>query len=265
VKAYVSGLSLLGPGLPGWEEARPILAGERPYRESELALPPLDILSPTERRRTGLPVRLALSAALHAARSAGCDPATLGSVFGTSNGDGPVIGAILETLSGPERLISPTQFHNSVHNAAAGYWSIAAKSTRPSTCIGGQDWTFAASLLKAVAEVTAEGAPVLMCVYDAPLPPPLAAVRPTTCGFAVGMVLSPEARRTGEPLLRLRYVAAPPDRAAEPAVEALRPLHRGNPAARSLRLLETIARGDEAVVPLAFLEDARVDVSVVRP
>jgi hypothetical protein len=265
VRVYVAGLSVNGPGLAGWAAARAVLAGETPYQPADPVLPPIDILSPNERRRTGLPVRLALTTALQAARDAGCDPASLSSVFGSSNGDGPVIGAILETLAGPDRLISPTQFHNSVHNAAAGYWSIATHSTRPSTSIGGHDCTFAAALLKAAAEATTEGTPVLLCVYDAPLPPPLAATRPTACSFAVGMVLSPEpCGAATPPLLRLRYVAAPPDQPTEPAIEALRPLHRGNPAARSLRLLETIARGGEDVVPLAFLGDARVDVAVVQ-
>ncbi len=58
--------------------------------------------------------------------------------------------------------MSPTQFHNSVHNAAAGYWSIAHGSRQPATCLGAHDWTWAAALLKAVAEVAATGAPVLL-------------------------------------------------------------------------------------------------------
>ena len=49
---------------------------------------------------------------------------SVGNVTGLlGNGDGTVIGPMLETLAaaGPEeRPVSPTQFHNSVHNAPAG-------------------------------------------------------------------------------------------------------------------------------------------------
>ena len=47
----------------------------------------------------------------------------------------------------PNGTISPTQFHNSVHNAAAGYWHIAAGSAAPSLSVGGHDGAFAAGLL----------------------------------------------------------------------------------------------------------------------
>ena len=263
MKVYVSGVSVLGPGLAGWQEARRVLAGEQPYRRADLVLPVPEILPPNERRRTSLSVRLAIMAALQACAAAGLDPSQASSVFATSNGDGQVIAAILETLCGTERLISPTQFHNSVHNAAAGYWSIATGCTRASTSIGGHDFTFAAGLLKAAAEALSERRPVLLCAYDAPMAPPLSTVRPTEFPFAIGMVLSAGTRGTGEPQLRIRYIAEPPSgRHQEPEAEALRALHCGNPAARSLRLLEALARREEVPVSLAFLADARVDVSI---
>mgnify|MGYP002075717815 CR=1 FL=1 len=37
----------------------------------------------------------------------------------------------VSVFASDDRLISPTRFHNSVHNAPSGYWSIAARSTRP--------------------------------------------------------------------------------------------------------------------------------------
>ena len=78
----------------------------------------------------------------------------------------------------------PTAFHSSVHNAAAGYWSIAMASRQPATCLGCHDWTWAASLLKVMADVAADGEPVLLCCYDHPL----AALRPTMAAFGVGLV-----------------------------------------------------------------------------
>src|SRR5690606_40428753 len=67
-------------------------------------------------------------------------------VFASSGGDYPIIDQICKALCEPERLVSPTQFHNSVHNSAAGYWSIATGSRAPSTSISAFDDTFAAGL-----------------------------------------------------------------------------------------------------------------------
>ena len=136
-------MSVWGPGLEGWAASRPVLAGAMPY-EPRLSPPPVPtILAPTERRRTGPVVRLALAVAQEAAQgaasSSGLPPGSLRSVFGSSNGNGVVVGGILEALAAAqegERVVSPTAFHNSVHNAAAGYWSIATAGQQPATCLG---------------------------------------------------------------------------------------------------------------------------------
>ena len=189
MQARIAGVSVWGPGLEGWAAARPILAGEAPHELRDSPPPPPAILAATERRRTGPVTRLALAVATEAA--AGHDAATLRSIFGSSNGDGPVVGGILAALAaGGERVVSPTQFHNSVHNAAAGYWTIATGSHEPATCLGAHDDTWAASLMLAMAHVQ-EGRPVLLVCYDHPLPPPLAAKRPTPYPFALALVLEP--------------------------------------------------------------------------
>ena len=89
-------------------------------------------------------------------RDPACPRGPCAAVFGSSNGDAVVVHDILEALASADRPVSPTQFHNSVHNAAAGYWTIATGSHQPATCLGCHDHTLAASLLKAVAEVEAE-------------------------------------------------------------------------------------------------------------
>ena len=248
MRAFVAGAGVLGPGLPGWAASRAVLAGERPWEPGEVALPPPAILSATERRRTGPVVRLALAVATEAATASGLPHATLRPVFGSGNGDAVTIGAILGTLTQPDGFVSPTQFHNSVHNAAAGYWSIGAGSTRPATCLGGYDWTFGAALMKAAAECWAEREPVLLCVYDVPMPPPLDAKRPIAAPFGAAFVLVPDG---AGPAISLRW-SAEAAHAAGPLSAALRPLAAGNPAAQSLRLLEALARGgpDHFAVPL---------------
>jgi hypothetical protein len=223
--------------------------------------PPAPWLLPlNERRRTGASVRLALAVALEASTQAGLAPGIVRSVFGTSNGDGPVIHAILASLAGPDRQVSPTQFHNSVHNAAAGYWSIAARSHAAATCLGCHDATFAAALLKAVAEATVEHAPVLLCVYDAPFPEPLNALRPTVGAFGAALVVGPVATTTAMACIDVRYAASIADRRlSEPISPGLRHLASLNPAARSLRLLEALARAECGAIHAGLL-DARIEI-----
>jgi hypothetical protein len=267
--ADILGVSVWGPGLEGWAASRPVLAGEQPYAPRESPAPPPAMLSATERRRTGPVARLALTVAAAAAEMAaagwGLPPASLRSVFGSSNGDGVVVGSILEALTQPgaeARLLSPTQFHNSVHNAAAGYWTIATGSPQPATCLGAHDATWAAALLQAMVDVVADAAPVLLCVYDHPLPPPLDAKRPILAPFAVGLVLAPPGHAAPLARLAVRYGAAScaPGEAA-PRLATLRPLALGNPAARALPLLECLARRDTAALAMVYL-DGRLDLAV---
>ena len=262
MEVFVRSVSVWGPGLQGWTASQPILRGAQDYVASE-ANPPLPtLLSATERRRTGLVARLALSVAQQASEMAGIAPGAIPSVFATANGDGTVVHSILGALAAGEP-VSPTQFHNSVHNTAAGYWSIATGSQQPTNCVACHDSTAAAALLKAVAEVRTTCRPLLLCVYDLPLPAPLNGSRPTMGSFGAGCVLAPDSDSSD--LARLiRYDGSPPAPDSEaPRLRALLDLARCNPAARMLRLLETLALGVADDFSMALL-DGRVEVRV-RP
>ena len=264
LEASVLGVSVWGPGLEGWAAARAVLAGAAPYAVRESVVPAPSMLPATERRRAGPVVRLALAVAGEAAAASGVAPGLLRPVFGSSNGDGVVVGSILDALArgAPgERVVSPTQFHNSVHNAAAGYWSIAHGSRMPATCLGAHDSTWAASLLTAMVEVGVEagagGGPVLLVCYDHPLPAPLDALRPTAFALGVGLVLG----GAGGGGMRLRVgwregagseVSALPEVPALPAgLEALR---AGNAIGAALPLLAGLARGGAGRFWVPYLE-----------
>lgn len=266
ITVFIRGVSVLGPGLSGWTEAAPVLAGEREWVDQPVIPPPPLILPANERRRAGMPVRLALAVAGEAVRMSGLPPAAPRGVFASSNGDGLVLDSILTAMTTPGGMVSPTQFHNSVHNAVAANWTIGVGSTRPATSIGLHDETFAAGLLKAAAETVREGEPMLFCAYDAPLPPPLAVKRPTDFAFALALVLTAtrEAAGDGPVLARLsvRFASgAPGPESWLPVTPALRPRASGNPAARGLRLLEALARGtaDSFALPYA---GGRVEIGV---
>jgi len=250
IAVHVRGVAVLGPGLPGWAASRAILAGEAPWEATPFTPPPPALLAATERRRTSPAVRLALALATEAAEASGLPPESLDTIFASSNGDGQVIGSILAGLQEREVAISPTQFHNSVHNAAAGYWGIAAGSQRASASVGGHDWVFASGLLQAAIQVAAIRQPVLFTACDTPLDHPLAAKRPTACAFGLALVLAPDGPGA---MLGIGYEAQPCDEAA---------LALDNPCARGLPLLEALAAGRPATLRFAMLEDGHLRVEV---
>lgn len=264
MRVYACAPAVIGPGLDGWAMAREVLAGRRGFDPAAAVAPLPASLPPAERRRATTVIRLAVAAAASAVEVAGiADPGDLDSVFASANGDGAVIGSILTALAGPERMVSPTQFHNSVHNSPAAYWAIGSGVGGASTSLAGWDGSFASGLLHAAAKAAARQRPVLLCAYDAPMPPPLSEARHTTLAFAVAMLVTSQRQPNALAGLDIGLAAGPcPAGAAEPQAAALRPLHRGNAAARSLRLLEALAVGAPATLALDYLDDAHLRVEI---
>lgn len=148
MRAFIDGVGLLGPGLTDWPSAVQVLSGRTAYVPQRTVLPPPAALPSAERRRTGAPVKLVLAIGSEAVAASGHDPATLQSVFASSGADGHNCHAVCETLAGEDRTLSPTRFHNSVHNAPAGYWSIATGSMASSNVLAAYDGSFVAGLLE---------------------------------------------------------------------------------------------------------------------
>jgi hypothetical protein len=263
IEVFVTGVGVHGPGFANWAEAMPVLVGQRKLSWDPPPLPPPSLLGPNERRRTSAVVRLALAVAQQAAEMADLQPDEARSVFASANGDGAIIHALLQTLASSERQVSPTQFHNSVHNAPAGYWSIGTRSRGSACTLGCHDSTAAAALLKAAAEAQVERMPVLLCMYDAPLPEPLGRTRPTSHVFGAAFVLTPHPRDAPLARLRLEWRSAPAwCEESVPDGFELRSLHHANPAARMLPVLQTIARRDSRTLAMPLL-DGWVEVEVV--
>jgi hypothetical protein len=88
--------------------------------------------------------------------------------------------------------ISPTKFHNSVHNAAAGYWTIGTGCMQASTALTAFEHSFAHGLLEAISQASAELQPVLLVAYDIAACGALASVTTSRGILAVALVLNPE-------------------------------------------------------------------------
>ncbi|HTZ78555.1 MAG TPA: beta-ketoacyl synthase chain length factor [Stellaceae bacterium] len=261
MRVYVEGVGLCGPGLGGWAASRPVLAGAERYVAAPAVVPPSALLPANERRRTVLTVKLAMAVGAEAFANAGRDPAETATVFTSSGGDGETLHGILSGLASDEREISPTRFHNSVHNAPAGYWSIATRSHAPSSSLCAFDASFGAGLLEAASQATAEERAVGLIAYDLSYPEPLHSVRAVGALFGLGLVLTPWPTQMSLASIDVapRRAAGNPSPMADEALEALR---RSTPAARSLPLLAALARREPASIVLDYLPDLELRLSL---
>ncbi len=261
MRVYIEGIGLRGPGLDGWQASRAVLAGEAPYVAAPTNMSAGDMLPPAERRRAGVPIKLAMAVGQEAFQHAARDPSATATVFTSSGGDNENVNAICETLVTAPHEVSPTRFHNSVHNASAGYWGIAAKSQEASTSLCAYDASFAAGLLEAAAQVAVDQVPVTLIAYDHSYPEPLNAVRHIEANFGVALVLTPQPTEKTFAALDVEFApgAERPAPMPEPALEALR---RGIPAGRSLPLLATLARRESAMLEIDYCADGHLQLAV---
>jgi hypothetical protein len=265
ISVFVDGIGLCAPGLPDWESARTVLKGVAPYRPAPLPPAAPSLLPPAERRRAGASVRLALAVAQETIARAGVPPESIATVFASSDGDGENIHQICESLAAEAREISPTRFHNSVHNTAAGYWSIATGCQAPSNSVGGFDTPFARGLLDAAVQTSIDVRKVLLVAYDLPMPAPLYATRPLAAAFCVGLLLGPTASASSMARLELELIAAGAAPASVMSDAGLEGLRCGNPAARVLPLLGALAIGRDTEVVLDYGgSDLRLCVGAVE-
>jgi len=250
IRVFVEGVGISGPGLDGWIASRPILAGSAPYEPSPFVPRQVTLLPPAERRRAGTAIRLAIGVGTEALGQAERDPAEMAMVFTSSSGDTETVHDILCVLATDRREVSPTRFHNSVHNAPAGYWAVATGSREPSTSLCSFDASFSAGLLDAAVQSVADNRPVTLAAYDLPYPEPLHTARRIEGLFATALVLTPAP--TSRTFATLAIEPGRHGVAATPMTDArLERLRAGNPAARALPLLAAIAR---RVSETVFLE-----------
>jgi beta-ketoacyl synthase-like protein len=197
-------------------------------------------------------VKASLAAGLEAAGQSGRSPRDVVAIFSSSSGDGENCHSICETLASEDRLISPTRFHNSVHNAPAGYWGIATGSMRPADCLGAFDASFGAGLLEALVRLAADPSqPVLVIAYDAPYPQPLHGARPIDDTFAVAFMLSAPSAAAKGPRIEVELSRRLADTLDDAVLEKMR---RGIPAARSLPLLRLLAARESGEAVIDYLE-----------
>jgi Beta-ketoacyl synthase, N-terminal domain len=177
---------------PGVDSLAALHALRRAGRVS--APPPLELPSPgalpaNERRRASSVVRLTLACAEQALRASPFPLDAMRMVFAADEGTGEVCQHMLETVAST-RQISPLLFHNSVHNAPAGYCSIAYRNHHATTSVSMGAESFACGLLCAASEAAFTGEPVLLLAYEPAMTGPMLELHPVVQPSATAWVLS---------------------------------------------------------------------------
>ena len=253
----LAGQAVLGPGLPDWTTARAVLCGGARYAAGNVPEPAPELLPPNERRRASCSARWALTVAQHALGARLKEGGDIATVFTSCSGDGVITNQICEVLASAPANVSPTAFHNSVHNAPAGYWSIATRCRAPSTSLCAYDGSFGAGLVEAATQVGVEGRSVLLVAYDLPFPAPMHSLWPISLPFAAALLLDPAGAAGTAMRVSVLDGAAPvswpPTLPRDLAT---------NPAAHALALLEGPACGQKRSIDLPLASASHVAVEI---
>jgi Beta-ketoacyl synthase, N-terminal domain len=255
----IEGVAFWASRLPDWETARAVMRGERPPPESAGTRPTPALLAPTERRRAPDTVAVALEVAARACEAAARSPQELPSIFASTHGDLAISDYLCATLVETPTLISPTRFHNSVHNAAAGYWSIGTASCAPYTAISAFQYTFAEGLLEAAMQAVCERKPVLYVAFDIEAKGALATMAPSRGVFGVALVIGPHSGGGRAMTLEVHSMHRVQP---TPARSNAAPLVADNALAPALPLFEAVAHDDPATVTMALSADLALQITL---
>jgi hypothetical protein len=257
---WVRGIGLWAPGAPDWHAFRDIVAdGATP---GEAGRPVADVLPPNERRRAPESVLLAAAAAGQAVAMSGLAAADLPCVFASAHGDQAITDYMCQTLATAPSELSPTKFHNSVHNAPAGYWTIATHCHASSSAVSGGEYAFGAGLLEAATLAVADERDVLLASYDIAGTGPLGAMTSTTGPFAMALVLSP---RPDGAAVRLDITPESGNSDAGALGDAwLDALAVSNPSAHAIPLMRALALTRSTALRVAAARglDLHIDIGV---
>lgn len=184
---YAAGV--LAPGISSLPELLALRRTGAPGAIPALELPSPKALPANERRRASQVVRLALTCAEQALRTGPFPADALRTVFASDEGTGEICQQMFEALA-TTRQISPLLFHNSVHNAPSGYFSIGYQNRQSATSVSLGQESFASGLLCAASEARSSGQPVLLVTYDPAMTEPMCSLLPVVHATATAWIIA---------------------------------------------------------------------------
>jgi len=238
--AKIAGVGAWGKDFRQWPDLQKFLSGQ-PWEDDNAKGPKPDIIPANERRRAPLPVRLAVESSWQASQTSCYQPEDLSCVFVSALGDTQLTDYMCKVLAGESKMLSPTKFHNSVHNAAAGYWTISTGCMKAANSVAGYEESVSLTLLEALTQIKIEQKPILITFYDAPVSQVLKGLLKNEYPFAVSIVLAPENAACDGKLISANVVDKPAEwpMLGKPG-DHINALYESTPTARILTLLDML-------------------------
>jgi len=259
---YLDGIGIEAPGLSTWDQTAPILRGESPFSFEKRTPPVATLIPENERRRAGDTIHLAVHVAEEAVNNAKVNAQSLINVFSSFRGSLKIVHHICNASTLLDHPVSPTQFHNSVFNSPASYWSIATGTKGPSTSLTCAESSFPAALLSATACASTQNQGVLLVMYDVESPKPFHKQYAIEFNCGIALVLMPFQSSNSLAKLEINFK---PNRARE-MDKILNPslgkLIRGNASAQPLLILSKVANHENCELSYNYLEKGAVEVNI---
>ena len=197
----IIGLGTWSPYFGNWNEfCSGVKSGEW---QSEVKLQP-DLIPAKSRRRAPQLVKMAVEVMSQACEMAVADPQQVATVFSSVMGDMQITDYLCRALAQTPKLVSPTKFHNSVHNAAPGFWSITTGAFSAGSAVSAFEYTSSMALLEACILAADEHQPVLLVTQEVAATQALMTVCPAEQPFSAGILLAPPGF-SNKPLFALEF------------------------------------------------------------
>lgn len=216
-----------------------VMSGNWP---DEVGLQP-ELIPPRERRRAPQLVKMAVEVMDQACRMANLAPSDVAVVFSSAMGDMQITDYLCAALTQTPKLVSPTRFHNSVHNAAPGFWSITTGAFSPASAVSAFEFTSSMALLEACVQAAEEETAVLCVTQEVAAPLALRDICPSEAPFSAAFLLAP-ADFSETPLATIEFELEHAT-AEWPVADAIPSDIGSNMSARLLPLLESLASGQD--------------------
>ena len=233
--------------------------------ENTTTSPKPEIIPANERRRAPLPVKLAVESSWQATQAAGLDPKDLACVFVSGLGDTQLTDYMCKVLATENMQLSPTKFHNSVHNAAAGYWTISTGCMKAANSVAGFNESVSLALFEAFCQCIEENVPVLITFYDSQVSEILKPLLKNEQSFSASIIIEPCVSDADQNILEMQVSSETSDWPELKLEANLEKNYQQNPSARILAVLKMLTAKSRDSVTLPLSTETSILLTLSNP
>jgi len=258
---FIQSIGVAGSHFKTWKELQAVFNGTNALSDEPSEIFKTTILKPNEARRTSVTIKMVLQAAEETLSQSAFTANQLFSVFISSDGDPNILQSICQELATEDKFISPTQFHNSVHNAPAGYWSIGHQAMKGANSLACGDSSLAGGLVEASSLLDAGEDAILLVCFDLKSPSPLNSARAINYSLAHSMIITQD--QQAESICAVDFdIKSNADDVSIMQNAALSDYCNDSPASRGLPFLEALASPEAKNIVLHYSSSLVLDLNM---